>query len=464
MSAFQIETMFRRLATQSSLAPVTVGSFTSHRTHVADLPPAERQKLDGVAGTIVAGFRGAHHPIVGVLLVGHSDKDPRGAAFEQQVSVERAEHVLETLAQLVQSRADTPLLRLLVKSVPMRAIGDGAVHRLFTNPTGEPQRAANRRVVLFLAEAIQIGIPVLEGIFLVPPQKPDEEFEGTRQTPEFARTTSALVGRPLIFGGPPLKGAPAFVEGPARRPAIKHDHGFLDDGKGNLDGSKRQSPNDTDRAHKEVWVAILGFAMQRKPELKDATAAYKHFLVDNNGAPLTIRYEGFLTEDANGQTVLKSAVDDTRAGILDLFDAKFPKPPATTKTDKLQATSEAVSVGRALPDFRYPYPASENWQKAIGGHALWISAAATIASDQVARLRKVEIIMTLHAEDMYNFNPNGVDIATATSDLENGRFEIVGLGTEFLQTATVNRTITFTIPLAKQPDNRVVPADQKVVA
>jgi len=33
----------------------------------------------------------------------------------------------------------------------------------------------------------------------------------------------------------PLAGAPTFVEGQPRRPPIKHDHGFLDDGKSNID-------------------------------------------------------------------------------------------------------------------------------------------------------------------------------------------------------------------------------------
>jgi hypothetical protein len=121
-----------------------------------------------------------------------------------------------------------------------------------------------------------------------------------------------------------------------------------------------------------------------------------------------------------------------------------------------------VSVGRATPDFSYPYPATENWQKAIGGHALWVSAEATVDSNPATGRRTVEIAVTLRAEDMYNFNPGGADIASSTSDAENGRFEIVGLGTEFLQTGTVTRKVTFTIPNAKQADNRVVPADQKI--
>jgi hypothetical protein len=87
---------------------------------------------------------------------------------------------------------------------------------------------------------------------------------------------------------------------------------------------------------------------------------------------------------------------------------------------------------------------------------------ALIDSNPVIKARTVAITMTLHAEDMYNFNPNDADIATNVRDSENGRFEIVGLGTKFLQIGTATRTIAFTIPNAKQADNRVVPADQKI--
>jgi outer membrane protein OmpA-like peptidoglycan-associated protein len=99
MSALDIETMFRQLPTLSSLPPVNVGSFSSHRTHVSDLPASERAKLDRVVERVLAGFRGAMHPIVGLLVVGHADQDPKGADFENKVSLERAEHVRDALAQ-----------------------------------------------------------------------------------------------------------------------------------------------------------------------------------------------------------------------------------------------------------------------------------------------------------------------------------------------------------------------------
>ncbi|WP_180982613.1 OmpA family protein [Methylocella silvestris] len=461
MSAFELDAMFRALPDQTTIAPVTVSGFTQYKTHVSDLPASESAKIDAVADAIVTSYRAGRHPIIGVLIVGHADQDlSRGVAFEQEISIERAECVREALLSSLQSRTGAGLMPLQVKEAAVRTAGVGATQRVVTHPINEAQRAQNRRVVLYLAESITPVVP-LDGFFPVPPQKVEDEEGAAPASPRPQRSPLLLAFSIPIFGSPALAGAAVFASGQPRRPSIKHDHGFLDDGKGNIDPSKRQSPTDTDRARKDVWKFLLGLTIQNKPELKDATDAYKHFLVDNNGTQLTVRYEGFVKDDANGKTVLKSAIDDTRTGVLDIFDSQFPKPLTSAARTLLQVTSSAVTVGRATPDFRYPYPADENWQKAIGGHALWISADAIIDSAP-GKLRTVAITMTLHAEDMYNFNPDGADIATNTRDAENGRFEIVGLGTEFLQIGTAQRTITFTIPNAKQADNRVVPADQKV--
>ncbi len=51
--------------------------------------------------------------------------------------------------------------------------------------------------------------------------------------------------------------------------------------------------------------------------------------------------------------------------------------------------------------------------------------------------------MTIHAEDRYNFNPGAADIATGAPDSANGRFEITGLGHEFLSTGTYSHSFEF---------------------
>jgi hypothetical protein len=258
---------------------------------------------------------------------------------------------------------------------------------------------------------------------------------------------------------------PTFKEGPPKRPDIKHDHGFLDDGtpQHNLDLSKRQPPTDQDRARKEIWIAFSKLAREHKPELKDACDAYEHFLIDNNGLARTLDYERFLIDDPSGNIVLRSTIEDTRTAALDLYDKKVSKPSKVFRADNFQMVSAPITVGSGdNPDPRYPYPDSENWQKTIGGHVLWISASVTVGSNPLEKRRAFDVDMTVHMEDRYNFNPNNKDIKTQVKDEENGRFEIVGLAREFMHMATIERVITFSVPINRLTNNRALPSDQVV--
>ena len=253
---------------------------------------------------------------------------------------------------------------------------------------------------------------------------------------------------------------PKFAEGPAKRPAINHDHGFLDDGHGKIDNSKRRAPTWEDRKLLVYWELKLTGAEKLRPDLEDATTAYRHFL-GGTGTDLSVNYEAFLTLDDAGKAVLKSAIEDTVASAIAIHDAKLgPTPPSAAREDTFNITSEAISVGAR--DSRYPYPKTENWQKAIGAHFIWMEAAVKVRIDPVAKKRNFEAKMIMHVEDMYNFNPGAKDIATGTPDAENGRFEVTGLAREFLSKADVSRTITFSEPLAQVPDTRVPPSDQDI--
>ena len=75
---------------------------------------------------------------------------------------------------------------------------------------------------------------------------------------------------------------------------------------------------------------------------------------------------------------------------------------------------------------KYPYPVTENWQKTIGAHAVWVEAHVQISIDAADR-RQFVIDMTLQGEDEYN----------------NGRFELTGLGKEFHNVSTLKRKLTF---------------------
>src|SRR5215472_9665300 len=89
LSAHDLGRMFNVLPGLSTAAPVVVSGFSRYKTHVSDLPPNEQAKIDSVADRIIAGYRPARLPVVGVLVVGHADQDlSRGAAFEQSIGLE----------------------------------------------------------------------------------------------------------------------------------------------------------------------------------------------------------------------------------------------------------------------------------------------------------------------------------------------------------------------------------------
>ncbi len=50
--------------------------------------------------------------------------------------------------------------------------------------------------------------------------------------------------------------------------------------------------------------------------------------------------------------------------------------------------------------------------------------------------------LTIHAVEC-NFNPGMSDIATGTTDGDNGVFEVTGLGKEFMQYGSYTTTITW---------------------
>ncbi|HMC67466.1 MAG TPA: hypothetical protein VKI65_21200, partial [Gemmataceae bacterium] len=100
-----------------------------------------------------------------------------------------------------------------------------------------------------------------------------------------------------------------------------------------------------------------------------------------------------------------------------------------------QMTSSAIAVGGKDP--RFPYPETENWQKALGAHFIWISALVNATTTRPLPL--FHMVWTIHAEDRYNFNPGAKDIATGTPDSENGIFEITGLAKQYMNYATLIR-------------------------
>lgn len=254
-----------------------------------------------------------------------------------------------------------------------------------------------------------------------------------------------------------------FVDHDDQSAVLSHDHGFLDDGHGNIDESKREEATWSDQLELLKWIAKLEMAEALRPDLVDGTAAYRHFL-EGGGATRVVDYERFVQGDSSGMTVLASAMEDAQQAAMERHDAMIqgqaPSPGITT----FRMRTDAIPVGN---DGRYPYPATENWQKALGAHQLWLEMNVSVEVFELSRQdppgvepgsapvctprgdtqilygRRFHVDLVLHMEDRYNFNPGAADIATGTPDAANGRFEITGLGQEYLNSATLNRSLDF---------------------
>lgn len=222
--------------------------------------------------------------------------------------------------------------------------------------------------------------------------------------------------------------------GPPTRPSIKHDNGFLDT-------FPRRAPTASDRLQFAKWVSMLegSEALCSGPtknfipscsgeDLADANAAYRHFLF-GEGEDRTINYERYLKDDASGREVIPNLLRDFKQHVEIIGNDRI----------KFSVTSSAYSVGNTGIA---PYPATANWQKAIGAHTLWVSADVSVAANA-----KAEIIytaeITIHMEDRYNFNPGNVDIATGVPDSANGIFEVTGLAHQYTNYATVRRQVSW---------------------
>lgn len=222
--------------------------------------------------------------------------------------------------------------------------------------------------------------------------------------------------------------------GPPTRPPIEHDNGHL--------GSfPSREPTAADRVQFAKWVAMLEgsellcskgsagvISACRGEDLSDANAAYRHFLF-GKGADRTLNYERFLADDPSGRKVIPSIMQELQrhAEIIGKDRMKF------------SITSKAFAVGNSGVA---PYPETENWQKAIGAHNLWVSADVSVSANKAGELHYTADVQ-IHMEDRYNFNPGQSDIATGIPDSANGTFEITGLAKQYMNYATVRRQITW---------------------
>jgi hypothetical protein len=222
--------------------------------------------------------------------------------------------------------------------------------------------------------------------------------------------------------------AATYRIGSPTRPDIKHDDGFSK--------FQKESPTWNDRFIRAKWRTA---ALITRQYLPDGAAAYLHYQ-DGQGKDRTFSYDKFVNDDANGKIALRNLILDAQSGAENLYRQIISQYPAyASKKVQFNITSSPIVVGNPN-DPRFPYPKTENWQKAIGGHSVWLSSSVTVTPGQPSSYK---LNFTLHAEDRYNFNPGQSDITSGTPDAENGKLVVVGLANEYMQYSTLEREVTW---------------------
>jgi len=226
-----------------------------------------------------------------------------------------------------------------------------------------------------------------------------------------------------------------YFVGAPRRPEIRHDNGFLGQ-------FRSRSPTPVDRRRYAQWQGRLELAeaVQEVPgapknDIPDALAAYRHFLT-GRGAARTFSYERYVANDASGRTTLQSAILEAMAAAWELHGSEV-----SAEGGSFSFTGSAIACGGTTSG--YPYPATENWQKAIGAHSIWISGDVVVKPVAKSSTPEFTLTLVVHAEDRYNFNPGAADIATGIPDDENGMFELTGLAKQYMNYATLTRRVAW---------------------
>ncbi|RMG74437.1 MAG: WXG100 family type VII secretion target [Chloroflexi bacterium] len=227
--------------------------------------------------------------------------------------------------------------------------------------------------------------------------------------------------------GPDSSGG--FHIGPPTRPDIHHDNGFTEFCANNPgDDVCSSSAAAGDYLNRAKYEALLRGA-QALGHLDDGTEAYSHYLY-GNGEDWHFDYGEFINEDPNGKIIYNNIMAEAQRNVEVIGQGR----------DRFSVTSDPFAIGGGDP--RFPYPNTENWQKAIGAHQVWTSADVTVTTNEAGQ-RVYTMEITFHAEDRYNFNPGAADIATGALDRDNGRFEVLGWAKPFMSYGETTTTVTW---------------------
>mgnify|MGYP000004508594 CR=1 FL=1 len=242
-----------------------------------------------------------------------------------------------------------------------------------------------------------------------------------KDTRQASGSSNVMPAQGKSLPSPKYFGARYRLGAPARPSSIVWDNGFLDK-------LKPRKPTAGDYTARVKWAAQLEIAEKLRPDLKEALEAYRHFLY-GGGSDRVFSYESYVMNDRSGETTLANAMLDIQDGAEVVWEAD-------RSVRQFSITGGQIPCGGTS---LFPYPQTENWQKAIGGHVIWLSGGVKIADRAGQTWFRLD--MTLHAEDRYNFNPGAKDITTGIPDSDNGIFEVTGLAKQYTQTATLRRII-----------------------
>lgn len=236
-----------------------------------------------------------------------------------------------------------------------------------------------------------------------------------------ANTTNVSSGNATVVDVVLVDRSGRYRIGPATPPIIKHDNGFLD-------AFPKREPTTADRVALAKWLAKLEAAEAIRPDLADATAAYRHFLF-GEGKDRILSYQRYIDNDPSGMRTLKTVESDF----------KYHAERIGENREYFEITGDPYPVG--ADESFFPYPKTENWQKAIGAHFVWLSGKVRITYDPKLGKDRYVAEVIVHMEDRYNFNPGANDIATGIPDADNGRFEITGLAHQYTNRGQIHRVI-----------------------
>lgn len=211
---------------------------------------------------------------------------------------------------------------------------------------------------------------------------------------------------------PGVAGGEQYVVGPPTRPEIEWDEDF--------EYASADDPTWDDRTSWAKWNAFAE-GTRLHPGLQDAGAIYRHYL-GNSGEDYEFDYARAYEDDSGVTANVNAEVAKAQAGAEQLV---------AQGNDDFSMTGDASQAPN--------YAQTENWQKTIGGYQQWSSSDVTVDGDQAT------MVITVHAEDRYNFNAGQSDIASGTPDDVNGRFTELGWAQPFDSTGSVQLTVTWTL-------------------